>query len=803
MSSAGGDYPGRPHVPLSLHAFVVGAVCENLVLRSFVRVEVVAGLAAVLVALFGTAWLASLRRGVGHGTGVVFDGDNGSRDVRPVLASCLVLCLVALMSCGLSALALSTTDSAARWLSEMPSSQLSFEVGSDASETSSGWLCRANGVAPDGRATRVWLTVPEQVRYGETLTVVGTFSGNEEDDWGRTSRAQGIAGRVRVRRVTSRVPATGLLGVLMTLRQQALEAIKPQDSAARALLAGVVVADRTELKRSGAEDDFATTGLSHLVAVSGSHLVVVGAGLESMLVLVGAGPRFRAGSLLVLTGCYVVLCACPASAVRSWVMLAAARGGVLFGRRSHSVSGMALTGLVMCLAMPSCVCDLGFQLSALSVCALALFSPLADGMLRTLLPSHELPRLPPVARKPLVALVRLVEEGRSTLAASLVCQLATAPACAATFGTLSLVAPLANVVAGPLFGPMVSLGVAGAALSCLPVVSCLGAFLLLVANALSWLALAVVAALARLPFACVAVELGAAWELVPLLAAPIVLVAWPRPSRWQLVGGAVGAMTAMLSLTLGVSLVSPTQVVVFDVGQGDAILLRRGWHAVLVDTGPAGELGLALARQHVYALDAVILTHLHDDHTGGLGELASLLSVGRVYVGDGVADGLPEEVRVAVGELGVSDVEELRAGEALEVAGFTLTCLWPMQPVDGSENEHSLCLLARYGEELSVLLTGDAERDVMAHVVPAAGDVDVLKVGHHGSKVSIDAGQAEALAPEVAVASAGEANSYGHPSAECVGILERAGAQVLCTKDVGDVAVYPGKEGPRVKVETP
>lgn len=98
------------------------------------------------------------------------------------------------------------------------------------------------------------------------------------------------------------------------------------------------------------------------------------------------------------------------------------------------------------------------------------------------------------------------------------------------------------------------------------------------------------------------------------------------------------------------------------------------------------------------------------------------------------------------------------------------------------------------------LLTGDAEKDETAQVIAAgdAGDIDLLKVGHHGSAVSITAEEAALLRPEVSVASAGENNRYGHPRRECVVALESAGSLFLCTKDAGDVTVEPGEKGPAV-----
>jgi competence protein ComEC len=134
--------------------------------------------------------------------------------------------------------------------------------------------------------------------------------------------------------------------------------------------------------------------------------------------------------------------------------------------------------------------------------------------------------------------------------------------------------------------------------------------------------------------------------------------------------------------------------------------------------------------------------------------------------------------------------------------------VWPRSVVDGSENAHSIELVGEWDDatrSLSVLLTGDAERDETGAVIEAGdvGDIDLLKVGHHGSEVSLTPEQAQSLSAEVAVASAGEHNSYGHPTEECVSILEESGSLFLCTKDAGDVELRPGREGPLVLTQRP
>ena len=776
-------YPPRPYVPPVLCAMVAVVVSQSLVMRGITGAElpVMAGLGVAI---------ASAALGAARGRG------------RAGLA--LVGCCVAVASL-LAAARLGSIDRAAEELGRTPASSLLVSVTGDATESVGGWFARGRALR-DGRPVGdVWLTVPERPEFGETLSVIGRFTPNGTDEWGRSSRSRGVCGRIKAVRVVGRDPAGGLLGALVGLRSWAIRMIDPSRSPARALMAGVLVSDRVELKAQGVEDVFSTAGLSHLIAVSGSHLVVVGSTLEATLLALGAGVRARSAGVALVSGLYVVLCACPASAVRSWVMLVAALGGKAVGRRSHAPSGMALTGLAMCLADPACACDLGFVLSALSVCALSLFAPSAQAVLARVLPHGRLVR---EARRALYrARPRLArrcdavgEALSSTLAASLVCQAATLPACAVTFGTVSLVAPLANVVVGPLFGPIVSLGVLACGVAWVPIV---GEAAFLGIEGLCQLSVWLTSALARLPLACVPLAVPPAAELLPIGLGAAWLLAWPQPSAIA-ARSCVGLAAALAgSLVLWLYVLVPVRLVVLDVGQGDALLVRDGTRCVLVDTGPGDAVVEALARQHVLSIDAVVITHLHDDHTGGLDALEGVVRVGRVYVGEGVADSTPEALRESVVSLTGEGPREIRAGDSLRVGSAVLTCLWPREPRSGGENEDSVCLRleARRGAaSLTSLLTGDAEREVLGEVVGEAGDVDALKVGHHGSAASISADEARALAPEVSVASAGEGNSYGHPTEECVTVLEDAGSEFLCTIDHGDVTIEPGVAGPVVSV---
>lgn len=805
----GRAWPHRPYVPLAMSALVGLLVAQNVVLRGYmdpwnpVVMVILAGI--TLVSLACARLIRRARTNVSASSARV--------PVVPGLLSISVVALTALAGYMGGSATYGQVLHRGEALAGVPVSSLELRIVSDPVPSGTGWFCEVEitGISKDSDSSQagqqepalsvvgasVWLTMPERPTYGATVRGVGRFEPNGQDEWGTSSTSRGICGSIRIRRLTCSEKPVGVMGMLSDLRAWALGQINPESGPAAALMAGVIVADRSQLKLQGVEDAFAVAGLSHLVAVSGSHLVVVGSGLEAALLAMGAGPVVRASGVLALSGLYVLFCAAPSSAVRSWVMLAALLVGKVLGRRGHSCSGVALTGIAMCLLDPTAACDLGLMLSILSVAGLSLFGSYAKAALAACVPKVNLRYLPRPVRGPVLRLMRCGDAMLETLSASLVCQLATMPACASSFGTVSLVAPLANVVVGPLFGPVVSLGVFGCAIAWVPLV---GNLPLVLCRLLCSLAVALTKVLSALPMASLPVEAPAFIELMPVVLALALLVLWPCPKGRHLRGAVVLVGLALPAGYCCAALLAPAQVVVLDVGQGDAILIREGLHCLLVDTGPDASVSAAMLRNTTLRLNGIVVSHLHDDHYGGLSSMAVPLGVGEVFTAEGSSPGLSELVRAGETNLPSQRVSELRAGDVLHVGRFRIECLWPTSAVSGAENEHSLCLLVEYETpqvSFRMLLTGDAEQDVLEEIADRVGDIDVLKVGHHGSKVSISAQQASTLSPEVSVASAGKGNRYGHPTRVCREVLESAGSVFLCTKDAGDVHLYPNAHGVR------
>lgn len=679
------------------------------------------------------------------------------------------------MAAGCALAALASTV----WLVRMDASRsarahlsmpLSIAVSSDAAKSATGWS--ASGVvndAPEG-AVRLRITSSDELARGSALRLYGSLGELPDNAWGRSRFMRGEVGVVSVRHSTvERIDAP----LLDSLRSTLLAAIEPQRDDARALCAGIVCGSTTYLSGSEASEVFSVCGLSHLVAVSGGHLVLISSLLQRMLIVMRLRRPLRISLLAIVCCSYAAFTGCAPSAVRSAAMVLASSAASVGGRRPHGISGLAIAVICMAAADPACVFDMGFQLSALSVLFLGLYS----GYVRWHLLSAGLP------------------EGLSeALSCTLCAQWATIPITLPVFGELSLVAPLANLIVAPVMNGVLAVGIAAFPLAALvPVFHGAGCL----AVALARIAVFAAELLSRVPAACIGVEAGSLIALPLYGAAAVIYLRWRFARGSRVRAGALVCAALMMMWGILWTRFAPPQVVVMDVGQADAILIRDGSSSVLVDAGVDERCARALARNNVYELDAVVITHWDRDHCGGLDTLLRTVSVERLVVAEGAASSMPADIERAYR----GPVVELRRGDALSCGRYVATALWPLMPVSGEENADSIVLALEYrggAAGYRMLLCGDAEAPQTNQVIEVAGDIDVLKLGHHGSRDSVDDALLEALDPEMAIASAGEDNPYGHPDDECMATLRRHGVEILCTASSGDIMVAPDTAGPRV-----
>lgn len=608
---------------------------------------------------------------------------------------------------------------------------------------------------------------------GQALEVRGRASAPaREGEWGLIAHRRGQAASIKAWKTTILGDSRGLAGFVAPYRRKLLAATSRCKGNGGSLLQGVLLGERSRIRGTRLEDEFRTTGLSHLLAVSGTHISIVSMLAGSALAAMGTPLRRRLLLAVIFAGGYVLLTGAPTSSLRAFVMTLAAAFASLGGRRGDSLGGLSAAVVGLLAISPPNAFDIGFALSVCAVGGLVVFAPLADEWARA-------------------ASTGRMKKLASALAVPVVAQCATLPVAIPAFNMISIVGPVANALVLPAASLGLCVGVASAVL--MAVWPRAGMGLMRVAALVFQGVCQVVDRLARLPRAAVAVGGSALqWGVVAFAIGALLWVFWPHPERRRTARWVVAIfLVYVVFVAVGFQGRGGARLVVLDVGQGDAILVADGDRAVLIDTGPdESVMRTAAGRAGIRRLDAVLLTHPHADHDGGLGGLADVVSVGRIGLPALTAqefDGMPGEASAMTGQPPLLFAQ----GDRMKVGGWELTVLWP--PNDGSEwdtNDTSLVIEASYGS-FRAILTGDAETDPQIAMGRSGllRDCNVLKIAHHGSAAGTSDGALRTWDPELALISVGVDNDFGHPTHESLSLLEAAGVRVERTDDSGDLTI--------------
>lgn len=541
-------------------------------------------------------------------------------------------------------------------------------------------------------------------------------------------------------------PAEALVGVREAARARLDASSRPEGAA---VLRGLLLGDRASVP-AYARAALEASGTAHLMAVSGLHvggLALAVGGVASWLArrLAASRPhRWAAAVALPLSLSFVALAQFPVSACRAGLMVGLFLVGRLIDRPSAGPNLLGFAALAVLATRPGAAAEPGFQLSFGAVAALLTWGGRWSGL-------------------------------RGALVVAVVAALATAPVQAWHFGTFAPLAPAANLVLTPFAAlalvPAGALALVLAAVTPLPLDWVAAGTELLVAGAEGFAELG-----------------GGAWvvgaHLAPALAAPLAVLLHRR-------FGVLGA-AGLIGWTLWLR--PPDAVVDFvAVGQGDAVLLRGGGRAALVDTGPAPEARALLAylrHEGVDRLDFVLLSHNHPDHDGGLAAVLAAVPVGEVLY-----NGRPTPPRWAPVWRRSQPRAVTSEQRTLGPLRLTIDALAP--PASAAENDASLVVRVE-GPGGSILLTGDLEAAGEARLVAAGvAPVSVLKAPHHGSRTSSGDPLLDSARPGAVVFTVGHENRYDFPHGDVAARYAARGATDWRTDRDGRVRVVLG-EAPRI-----
>ena len=542
---------------------------------------------------------------------------------------------------------------------------------------------------------------------------------------------------------------------------------------------------------------YTTTGIVHILSVSGSHISLIAAVIAWIAVILRLPRVLSAAAVLSAIFFYVLLAGMVPPAVRSGIMGGAAFIGLVLGRERDAKYLLLLTGLLMLMVSPLLLFHISFQLSFLATAGLLFLAPVLAAKM------HRLPRLVSMA-----------------FSITIAAQLMVLPVLAWYFNQVSISALLANLIVVPIVELIIIMGLfAGIVTYLLPL---FGGILFAADSLLLGISFELTRALAALPLSKIWLPSMGLFPSVCYYAVILMLCA-PTEMHRKILSRLLAyrriVAVLCLSLLVGVCawrMVMPREMAVhfIDVGQGDcALVVTPHGHAMLFDTGGtrdgAFDVGARvdvpyLLHYGVREVDYIFLSHAHEDHAAGAGAILSRLPVKHVYTADEGRHAYAMSMRLGDANPLLSKLSRAEVGETFVLDGVTVEVIYApaRDPSDNATgNEVSNVYRIRYGDA-SFLFTGDLVREHEQKMLRAGTDTSavVLKIPHHGSHTSSSEEFIRAVHPMYGIYCVGAGNSFGHPHADVVERYDRMDIKTLRTDEDGAIVFHT--DGHHLSVET-
>lgn len=565
----------------------------------------------------------------------------------------------------------------------------------------------------------------------------------------------------------------------------------PSNSMIKGLLLGMRDEIPTEITET-----YSKLGLIHVLAISGLHMAVLIGGLLKLGEWAGLTRETRMVVGMTFIPMYVILVGAAPSVVRAGMMAFAVLLGFYLQRSRDSLNLLGAACILMLAYNPYQIWDVGFQLSFVVTWGLLVLTPVLTEQMQRLFPWL-----------------------RSLLAVSLSAQLASLPIILFYFNQIHLLSLLINLLFVPLFSlfiipfgflslifgffhPSLSFLLAGS------ITSLLG----WIYPVLEW-----VTEIDSLRFYFSSPPLW--WIFIYYIVFSLLPIVIRKNKR---IYRPFFCLLLLLFTPLFSFQEEKVVITFLDVGQGDAIVIETKQHVYLIDSGgvpvfyseqetwkqrkdpydPGKRIILPfLKSKGIEKIDTVIMTHGDSDHIGGMLSVLKEMRVNMV-VGNGKKPSTPieKELLAYLKEKDIPLYWGKRGDHWNEGSDVVWSILHPKeQPQTLNDNNQSIVLLLEaFGRR--ILFTGDLEKEGEKILLSSKlrGPIDLLKVGHHGSRTSTQKAWVERLKPDVSIISVGKRNRYGHPHQDTISTLTEFGSEIFRTDQHGSITIEIKKNGWKV-----
>ena len=638
-----------------------------------------------------------------------------------------------------------------------------------------------------------------KLEYGNKISVIGTYKkptesrnykGYDYMKYLKTKKICGsliVDGEVKLIKTKNINPIFTIINKLSLIFKQNLKKLLPKQEAE--LEQGILLGDTSDIE-SDIKDDFRKCNLSHMLAVSGAHLSYLVLGINTVLSKKSFGIRRRKILSIIFILIFMVIVNMSPSVVRAGISTIIAIFATLIYRKQDTYTTISIALLLTLLNNPFAIFDVGLQLSYLATLSIIIFySKFTQKQFNNKVKKY------------------LYESTILTFSANIL----ILPITIYEFNTIPINSIISNLLAGPLLGICIILGMFMVIIStvCFPVSKLITFPLQIILKIL----IKIIELISKIPFGNYTVKTP--WLIVVFLTYAIIATLIHSKKRITKILTMVTLIIfVVMQVCTFINIDGKLKIYFIDVGQGDSMLVKtvRGKN-ILIDGGGSkdpdydiGEKILVpyLLDRRIKTLDCVIISHFDEDHATGVAQILGKIDVSSIILTRQLEENDIYRHILSIAKEKKIKLIYVKEGDVLKIGGIKISIIHPENKlmINNPMNNNSIVCKVEYNS-FSMLLTGDIEMEAEELILRKNINLkaDVLKVAHHGSKTSTTGEFLKAINPKVALIGVGKNNNFGHPSNEVIQRLKENGTRIYRTDENGEISITVNKKGRIIKIQ--